>query len=477
MAEAVQTAVEELLIPFQVASSPPEGADKSKPRPLPKTILPKLSTEEFFQKFLVYADRFTDHCCQELSKILRQASVLPEVRGTPTLELAKQIRQGGFEALDKILVSYIEALKRIHVDLQGIAVSLSNSSLIGEAMKGAAIGQVAGGFGGGGKLLGTVGALAAAGQEAMKQQALLEMQNRLYAEAKDLAFSKIGEYLQAVESLPEHLLDFGCAKCFGAQVDFTLQGAVLKGVESHVGERLRASIAMAANLADAEARKPKQGPIAQRRARSVRLPQPDEGWMCGEYKGQRFFSNKQIVVKGEPPAGSRLSDQGLSGQLERIFDGVYFRPVSAEAFSLGPNGNEVIWFTDGTCVSALYHDYFAVNHPDARFFSSGRKSQVKVADSRGEVLGAVMPLAPTEPPLAVKALLEAAQRAGAQLPPEPNAALGRMLLILGLVVWPLWLIPALSGRFPKRQRKIAIWLIVGFATLALVAGLLLGGNR
>jgi LPXTG-motif cell wall-anchored protein len=77
MAEAVKASVEQLLIPFHVASDP-QGP------------LRDMATEAFFQKFLVYADKFTGQCCQDFSRILRQASVVPEVRGTPTLLLAKQ---------------------------------------------------------------------------------------------------------------------------------------------------------------------------------------------------------------------------------------------------------------------------------------------------------------------------------------------------------------------------------------------------
>jgi hypothetical protein len=130
--------------------------------------------------------------------------------------LAKQIRETAFEALDGILVDYVNALNQIHVDLKDAASNFSDSSILGEALKAAAIGRVAGGFGGSGKLLGTVGAIAAVGKEAMKQRALVAQQKQLEAQAKSLAFSKILEYLKAVEALPENLLDYGCAKCFGA---------------------------------------------------------------------------------------------------------------------------------------------------------------------------------------------------------------------------------------------------------------------
>src|ERR1035441_4240387 len=127
MADTVKASVDQLLIPFHAASDP-QGP------------LRDMTTEAFFQRFLVDADTFTGQCCQEFSKILRQASVVPEVRGTPTLQLAKQVRETVFEAPDRILLSYVDALKQIHMDLNGVASNFSDSSVIGEAMKGAAIG-------------------------------------------------------------------------------------------------------------------------------------------------------------------------------------------------------------------------------------------------------------------------------------------------------------------------------------------------
>lgn len=73
------------------------------------------------------------------------------------------------------------------------------------------------------------------------------------------------EYLKMVEPLAENLMDFGCAKCFGAQVDFSLQSAALKEIESQVGERLKSSIAVATNLAAAETRRSTAGPPAEQK--------------------------------------------------------------------------------------------------------------------------------------------------------------------------------------------------------------------
>jgi len=229
MVEVTKASLRELLAPFHAASN---GSG----------TISQMSTDEFFQQVLLHADKFTDICCQQFSKVLRQASVLPEVRGMPTVELAKQVRQVVFERLDKILVSYIEALRAINLNLQGVAEGLSGSSLLGEALKGAAIGQVAGGFGKPGKVVGALGALVAAGDEAMKQQMLREMQHRLRADGQGLAFSKIVEYLKEVSSLPEQLLDYGCARCFGSQLDFNKQITSIAEVNLAFREELTVSL-------------------------------------------------------------------------------------------------------------------------------------------------------------------------------------------------------------------------------------------
>ena len=235
MAQAVKASMEELLVPFQAASDAPES-------------LRNMNTDDFFRAFLVYADKFTGECCRELSKIFRQVSLTPEVRGTPTLELAKKIRQTVFEKLDMVLVSYVDSLKQINLDLGGVVQGLSDSSVLAEALKGAAIGRVAGGFGDTGKVFGTVGAIAAAGKEAEKQQALLALRQKLMDEARSLAFSKIIDYLKEVELLPENLLDYGCAKCFGGEIDFSKQALAVEFVRESVGDKIRRALELTLNL-------------------------------------------------------------------------------------------------------------------------------------------------------------------------------------------------------------------------------------
>jgi hypothetical protein len=265
MAEAVRDSMAELLVPFHAVNHGPGD-------------LPPMSADEFFQKFLVYADKFTDKCCQDFSRVLRQASRQPEMRGMPTLQLAKQVRLIAFEGLDKILLSYVEALTGLHMDLRQVTNSLADSSVLGEALRGAAIGQVAGGLGQGGKLLGTIGALAAAGNEATKQQALLDRQRQIELESKNLAFAKIVEYLRAVEAMPENLLDYGCAKCFGGELDFAKQNAALEVIQAPISEQLRLATDFTLKLQRLEVEKMDQFVLQQAAQKAQATKSFDKGF-------------------------------------------------------------------------------------------------------------------------------------------------------------------------------------------------------
>lgn len=171
LSQAASTAVDDLLLPFKAMTS----AD---------SLLEEVPADEFFKKFLVYADRFTDECCQKFAKILRQASILSEVRGTPTLALARQIREENFAKLDSTLVDYVQALRENNIDLGQTVNQLQESSLLGAAMRGAAIGQVAGGFGSSGRKLGVFNALMEVVTEAQRQTALRHQSLELLIRAK-----------------------------------------------------------------------------------------------------------------------------------------------------------------------------------------------------------------------------------------------------------------------------------------------------
>jgi hypothetical protein len=241
MAKATQTSVSELIEPFKTASNA-------------EALLRVTSAEDFFQKFLIRADHFTDRCCQEYSKIVRECTIVPDVRGTPTTTLAKQIRAEVFEPLDRILAGYVQSLKQLGFDMGALSAGLRESSVIDAAMRGAAVGQVAGGFGNSGKTLGALNALLQAGAEAEKKLALLQQRVELLRQAEFITYGKIAEYLEAVIGLPERLLDYGCAKCFGGQVSLEHQRKTLEDVQTAIAQELEPAVKLTLALPEAAKR-------------------------------------------------------------------------------------------------------------------------------------------------------------------------------------------------------------------------------
>lgn len=201
-----------------------------------------------FLKFLIEADYFTEKCCQQYAVTLRRASILPEVRGTPTTTLAMQIRENCFSKTDGVLTSYLDALNGCHIDLQVAVEKLKESSVLGATLKGAALGQLAGGFGKTGAKLGAVNAAITGFAERDKQRELLWEQTKAQEDAKRAAGSKIVDYLTVVNDVIRSLLDFGCAKAFGGQVDLDLEASALNGIEEAVRERISVAMAKAVEL-------------------------------------------------------------------------------------------------------------------------------------------------------------------------------------------------------------------------------------
>jgi len=253
LAEAAKTGVSELLIPFKEVANAEE-------------LLKTTSIEEFFRKFLVHADRFTESCCDQYAAIMRQCAVVPEVKGTPTLALAKEIRAQVFESLDAILIGYIQNLHQIGMDLSTATAELRTSSLIDAGMKGAAVGQIAGGFGDSGKALGAFNALVQAGAAAERKLALMQRRAALLRQAESMALPKIAAYLEQVTKLPERLLDFGCARAFGGQVSLERQRAALKGVMDAVVAELKPAVDITLALPEAERKLEAQVAAAEKSA-------------------------------------------------------------------------------------------------------------------------------------------------------------------------------------------------------------------
>jgi hypothetical protein len=239
MANVVRSAVTNLLQPFMAVSSARE-------------LLQTTSAEAFFEKFLVSADTFTAECCQGFAQLIRELSNVAEVRATPTIVLAKQVRQVVFENPDAVLTAYVQALAQANVEILHTANQLRDTSVLDAGLKGVALGQLAGGFGQSGKSLGMFVGLLKAGEAALAELNLQLQQVNLILEARQLAYRKVLDYLTAVSVLPEAILDYGAAKCLGGTVNFQQQREALASISTHCAAQWAKAIEVAAGLAAAE---------------------------------------------------------------------------------------------------------------------------------------------------------------------------------------------------------------------------------
>ncbi len=273
MAGAIQTGISELVAPFKEAGT----ADN---------LLRKSSVGDFFQTFLIHADRFSEKCCHQYAGIIRSNASIPDVRGTPTVSLAKQIRTEVFEPLDRILAGYVESLTRMGLDLRVISAQLGGSNIINSALSGAAAGQVAGGFGNSGKTLGGANAVIQAAAEAQRRLVLQQRMAAMSDQERFMTYRRMAEFLDALLGLPEKLLDYGCAKCFAGGVSLERQRTVLEGIQLAIVKDLQPVVKMVMELPRA----------AQRLERKRELDAEKE--VEQKRKADEFESLKRNPVKG-----------------------------------------------------------------------------------------------------------------------------------------------------------------------------------
>jgi len=163
-----------------------------------------------------------------------------------------------FEPLDRILANYAQRLKDLGMDLHAVFSELGANSLVEAAMRGAALGQVAGGFGAAGKTFGGINAVIQAGAEAERKLALLQRREEVMDQAKFMTYRKVAEYLETVMALPECLLDYGCAKCFGGMVSLERQRMALEAVRPTIVRELEPAVRLTLELPKAEMRAQQQ---------------------------------------------------------------------------------------------------------------------------------------------------------------------------------------------------------------------------
>ena len=211
-----------------------------------KDIPTALTIDRWFIKFALFAADFTETCCHEFALVIRRTSTLPHVRGIPTIIMSRDIRSACFSESDMILASFLEALKECDVDINVASArlrsaSLQDSNFIGAALNGAALGRLAGGSGRAGSYLSTYGAAKSLFGELDRQitikgnaiRAALQLK-LVKIKCQSVARTKMIEYLRNIHSVTKNLLDYGCAKALGGEVDFDLQEETLRKVESSV---------------------------------------------------------------------------------------------------------------------------------------------------------------------------------------------------------------------------------------------------
>lgn len=273
MARVIQTGISELVAPFKDAGT----ADN---------LLRKSTVGDFFQTFLVHADQFTEKCCQQYAGIIRSNATLSDVRGTPTVSLAKQIRTEVFEPLDRILAGYVESLAQIGLDLRIVSTQLGSSNIINSALSGAAVGQFAGGFGNSGKTLGGINAVIQAGAEAQRKLVLQQRMAAMSDQERFMTYRRMAEFLDALLGLPERLLDYGCAKCFGSNVSLERQRTELEGIQMAIVQDLQPVVNLVMDLPKA----------AQRLERQIESDAKKE--IEQKRKKDEFEARKRNPVKG-----------------------------------------------------------------------------------------------------------------------------------------------------------------------------------
>ena len=214
--------------------------------------------------FFRYAVEFSEICCQQFASILRQRSVLPQVRATPTQRLAEEIRSQCFSGIDALLLRYVEECKSYDFDLSDIMISGTqnngqNTNLVDAAIEGAAMGQLAGGLGKTGAFLGklnafrsvlsTLDSITSRDLYAKKNDAIRNLA-RLNAIdfGKEVASRGMAQYLRSINQVIAGLLDYSYATCFGNEVDFALQSKTVSDVETNINTPLSDAIAKALEL-------------------------------------------------------------------------------------------------------------------------------------------------------------------------------------------------------------------------------------
>lgn len=146
-----------------------------------------ISAEQLVQRLLLDTERALDTCCRKTAKLVRQCATTTDVRGIPTVSLAGEIRNEVFKELD----AYIQPLSALRPDLRVLAATLKSDK----------------------------------GSARLHARLVLEQAKGKIIEARR-------GYLEIVEKVPEALLDYARARCFGSQISFERQSRVVETIRA-----------------------------------------------------------------------------------------------------------------------------------------------------------------------------------------------------------------------------------------------------
>ena len=145
----------------------------------------------FLHAFLIRAAQFNDDCAMAFATSLRHSTRVDTVRGTTTKQLANDIRQEAFDALDGVLNQYEATVASLNGELRGITQQVK--SVQGQSWA---------------------------------VDSLIDLQARgdIIVMRQDRAPREhVIAYLRVLKELPVTLIDYISAKCFGGAVDLRKQ--------------------------------------------------------------------------------------------------------------------------------------------------------------------------------------------------------------------------------------------------------------
>ena len=281
----------------------------------PDGAIPSLTNEGFFERWLADADKFTLHVCHDLAEVLRHSSARDDIRAYDPQALAVRIRESCFAELDAVLSSFVRVLKELGVSLAHTLETLQAASSSEGALQHWLAKEIHGGPAAGS----AQNAEAESSKTATKKKILvLHRLHDLRIRSQSLAFSKIVDYLKALEKSPARIMDYCGERCFGTAVDLELQASVIAAAAADIEQKTIPIVERILNAASAEARaleKRKKKELAKLRAEedlyTVKTHYQSQGIACMSMGGLCLFPAWIIVLLGFP--GTILRGLALTG--------------------------------------------------------------------------------------------------------------------------------------------------------------------